>query len=33
LLIISYALVALVNRPQKFEEGFARNDGPQPAKI
>ena len=33
LLIISYALVAIVNRPQKFEEGFGRNDEPQPTKI
>ena len=33
LLIISYALVAIVNRPQKFEAGLAGNDGSQPAKI
>jgi hypothetical protein len=33
LLIISDALVALVNRPQKFEAGLARNDEPQPTKI
>jgi uncharacterized membrane protein YoaT (DUF817 family) len=33
LLIISYALVAIVNRPQKFEVELARNDEPQPAKI
>jgi uncharacterized membrane protein YoaT (DUF817 family) len=26
LLIISYALVAIVNRPQKFEAELARND-------
>jgi uncharacterized membrane protein YoaT (DUF817 family) len=33
LLIISYALVAIVNRPQKFEAELAPNDEPQPAKI
>ena len=33
LLVISYTLVALVNRPQKFEVAPARNDAPQPAKI
>ena len=33
LLIISYVMVALVNRPQKFEAEPARGDEPQPAKI
>ena len=31
--LAGYALVAIVNRPQKFEAEPARGDEPQPAKI